>query len=94
MGSSAMGASMLKKKLEAAELGIRATNAAINSLPADADLIITHKDLTERARRAAPTKAHISISNFMDGAAYDRIVAELKAKASGSAAPTQGDRRL
>jgi PTS system mannitol-specific IIC component len=90
MGSSAMGASMLKKKLEAAGLGIRATNAAINSLPADADLIITHKDLTERARRAAPTKAHISISNFMDGAAYDRIVAELKAKASGAATPTQG----
>lgn len=87
MGSSAMGASMLKKKLEAAGLNIRATNAAINSLPADADLIVTHKDLTERARRAAPDKAHMSISNFMDGAAYDRLVADLKAKSTASSAP-------
>lgn len=82
MGSSAMGASMLRKKLDQAGLGaIKSSNVAINALPADVDVVITHKDLTERARRAAPNATHVSISNFLDGAAYDRIVAEIKAKA-------------
>lgn len=91
MGSSAMGASMLRKKLDQAGLGaIRSSNVAINALPADVDVVITHKDLTERARRAAPQATHISITNFLDGAAYDRIVAEIKAKAGSAAAPAAG----
>lgn len=91
MGSSAMGASMLRKKLDQAGLGaIRSSNVAINALPADVDVVITHKDLTERARRAAPQATHVSITNFLDGAAYDRIVAEIKAKAGSAAAPAAG----
>ncbi|SCM77287.1 fused mannitol-specific PTS enzymes: IIA components; IIB components; IIC components [uncultured Pleomorphomonas sp.] len=91
MGSSAMGASMLRKKLDQAGLGaIRSGNVAINALPADVDVVITHKDLTERARRAAPNATHVSITNFLDGAAYDRIVAEIKAKADSAAAPAAG----
>ncbi|PKR89434.1 PTS mannitol transporter subunit IICBA [Pleomorphomonas diazotrophica] len=91
MGSSAMGASMLRKKLDQAGLGaIRSGNVAINALPSDVDVVITHKDLTERARRAAPGATHVSISNFLDGAAYDRIVAEIKAKAGSAAAPAAG----
>jgi PTS system mannitol-specific IIC component len=90
MGSSAMGASMLRKKLDQAGLSaVRSSNAAINSLPADVDLVITHKDLTDRARRAAPGATHVSLTNFLDGAFYDRIVAEIKAKADGSAAPAK-----
>jgi len=88
MGSSAMGASMLRKKLDQAGLGaVRSGNVAINALPTDVDVVITHKDLTERARRAAPNATHVSITNFLDGAAYDRIVAEIKAKAGSAAAP-------
>ncbi|MCM5558108.1 PTS mannitol transporter subunit IICBA [Pleomorphomonas sp. JP5] len=91
MGSSAMGASMLRKKLDQAGLGaVRSSNVAINALPGDVDVVITHKDLTERARRAAPQATHISITNFLDGAAYDRIVAEIKAKAGSAAAPAAG----
>ncbi|MBS1183593.1 MAG: mannitol transporter subunit, partial [Proteobacteria bacterium] len=91
MGSSAMGASMLRKKLDQAGLGaIRSSNVAINALPADVDVVITHKDLTERARRAAPNATHVSITNFLDGSAYDRIVAEVKAKAGSAAAPAAG----
>lgn len=91
MGSSAMGASMLRKKLDQAGLGaIKSSNLAINALPSDVDVVITHKDLTERARRAAPNATHVSISNFLDGAAYDRIVAEIKSKAGSAAAPAAG----
>ena len=51
MGSSAMGAGLLRKKVDAAGLDITVTNYAINNLPADSQIVITHKDLTDRARK-------------------------------------------
>lgn len=52
MGSSAMGAGVLRKKVQDAGLSqISVTNSAINNLPPDVDLVITHRDLTERAMR-------------------------------------------
>ena len=49
MGSSAMGAGVLRKKVQDAGLSnISVTNSAINNLPPDVDLVITHRDLTER----------------------------------------------
>ncbi|MCL9775367.1 PTS mannitol transporter subunit IICBA [Vibrio methylphosphonaticus] len=77
MGSSAMGASLLRKKVEAANLDISVTNLAINSLPQDADIVITHKDLTDRARKHAETAHHISLNNFLDSALYDGLVSDL-----------------
>ncbi|MBY6195664.1 PTS mannitol transporter subunit IICBA [Vibrio hangzhouensis] len=79
MGSSAMGASMLRKKVDAAGLDISVTNLAINSLPGDVDIVITHKDLTDRARTHAATAHHISLSNFLDGGLYDGLVLDLTA---------------
>ncbi|MDG3085936.1 PTS mannitol transporter subunit IICBA [Vibrio hannami] len=77
MGSSAMGASLLRKKVDAANLGIEVTNLAINNLPGDVDIVVTHQDLTDRARQHAGQAKHISLSNFLDNALYDNLVAEL-----------------
>jgi PTS system mannitol-specific IIC component len=44
MGSSAMGASILKNKVKKAGLSIDVTNSSINNIPMDADIVITHKD--------------------------------------------------
>lgn len=77
MGSSAMGASLLRKKIETAGLNISVTNLAINNLPIDSQIVVTHKDLTDRARTHAKNAMHISLSNFLDGALYDNLVAEL-----------------
>ncbi|WP_261816024.1 PTS mannitol transporter subunit IICBA [Vibrio gallicus] len=77
MGSSAMGASLLRKKVEAAGLNISVTNLAINALPQDVDIAITHKDLTDRARTVVPNAQHISLNNFLEGSVYDNLVAEL-----------------
>ncbi len=64
MGSSAMGAGVLRKKVQDAGLKhIAVTNCAINNLPEDVDLVITHRDLTERAMRHAPQAQHISLTN-------------------------------
>jgi len=85
MGSSAMGAGLLRKKVDAAGLNITVTNYAINNLPADSQVVITHKDLTDRARNTMPSAMHMSLSNFLDGAVYDKLVADLVEAQTGDA---------
>ncbi|WP_065679362.1 PTS mannitol transporter subunit IICBA [Vibrio atlanticus] len=100
MGSSAMGAGLLRKKVAAAGLDIEVTNYAINNLPADSQIVITHKDLTDRASNTVPGALHMSLSNFLDGSVYDQLVAELtnaqsgEAKVAPSAAPAREDNKL
>lgn len=78
MGSSAMGAGVLRKKIQDAGLKhISVTNCAINNLPEDVDLVITHRDLTERAMRHAPQAQHISLTNFLDSQLYNNLTARL-----------------
>ena len=76
MGSSAMGATVLRGKVKAAGLDIEVTNAAINDLK-DADIVITQNELTARARAKLPNAQHFSIDNFMDASFYDDLVAKL-----------------
>ena len=80
MGSSAMGAGVLRKKVQDAGLShISVTNSAINSLPPDVDLVITHRDLTERAMRQVPQAQHISLTNFLDSGLYTSLTERLVA---------------
>lgn len=78
MGSSAMGAASLRKKFKDAGLTeITVINTAINDIPSDADIVITHKSLTERAQVKAPSAEHISIENFLNSPEYDKLVKRL-----------------
>ncbi|MCL6456949.1 MAG: PTS mannitol transporter subunit IICBA [Gorillibacterium sp.] len=77
MGSSAMGASMLRKKFQQAGVSVTVINKAINEIPLDADIVITQKQLTDRARLRAPNAEHIAIDNFMKSPAYDELVTRL-----------------
>lgn len=86
MGSSAMGAGLLRKKVNEAKLNIDVTNSAINNLPDDVDIVITHKDLTERARKHAPQAQHISLTNFLDGQVYNDLITRIMAASSPEAA--------
>ncbi|WP_404455461.1 PTS mannitol transporter subunit IICB [Oceanobacillus kapialis] len=78
MGSSAMGASLLKNKFKKADIDIYVNNHAINEIPDDADIVITHKDLTDRAKAKIPTAEHISVENFLNSPKYDELVERLK----------------
>ncbi|WAB85083.1 PTS mannitol transporter subunit IICB [Microcella daejeonensis] len=81
MGSSAMGATVLRKKLKDAGVeGVTVTNKAIANLDADADLVITHQDLTPRAEQAAPGAVHVSVDNFMSSPTYDDVVQRVRAQ--------------
>ena len=78
MGSSAMGASILRKKVQNAGLDVTVINTAINNLPADADVVVTHRDLTDRAKAKLPNVTHISVENFLNSPRYDELINDLK----------------
>jgi PTS system mannitol-specific IIC component len=76
MGSSAMGATVLRKKLkDAGVTGVTVTNKAIANLDGKADLVITQKQLTDRAKKMEPNAIHVSVDNFMNSPAYDEVAA-------------------
>ena len=79
MGSSAMGATILKKL--ATEKGIEnitIVNSAISNLDDSADIIITQKSLTALAKEKMPNKIHLSINNFMDKNFYKEVLDKIK----------------
>jgi mannitol PTS system EIICBA or EIICB component len=79
MGSSAMGASVLRNKIKKAGFtDVDVKNVAIANLTDDVDLIVTHQDLTPRARTMSPSAQHVSVDNFMGAPQYDEIVEKLK----------------
>ncbi|QTQ08552.1 PTS mannitol transporter subunit IICB [Macrococcoides canis] len=78
MGSSAMGAGMMRNKFKKAGIDLDVTNTAINQLPKDVDLVITQKVLTDRAIKQAPDAIHISVDNFLNSPKYDELIKNLK----------------
>ncbi len=93
MGSSAMGASVLRKKIQGAGFtDVKVTNQAISNLTDDYGLVVTHQDLTDRARQKTPSATHVSVDNFMNAPQYDEIV-ELLGSVNGgngtAAAPVE-----
>ncbi len=55
MGSSAMGASVLRNKIKKAGIeDVTVVNKAIAALDGSADLVITQNQLTDRARKQTP----------------------------------------
>ncbi len=78
MGSSAMGETILKKKLKDAGLDIAVHHAPVSEIPADAKVVFTQESLAERARGVVPNAQIITVNNFLDSAAYDQYISALK----------------
>lgn len=77
MGSSAMGATTLTKKLNAAGMKVTVEHFALDDVPKDTQVIVTHKSLVERAETRCLNALIFPITNFMGGKEYDEIVAQL-----------------
>ncbi len=78
MGSSAMGASLLRDKVKKAGLNIPVTNKAISNLTDEPNtLIVTQEELAARAAQRTPRAVHVSVDNFLTSPKYDEIVAQL-----------------
>ncbi|ERK56462.1 putative EIICB-Mtl [Gemella bergeri ATCC 700627] len=79
MGSSAMGASILRNKVKKAGLDYEVTNVAIRNLTQeDGLLIVTQNELTPRAKEMNAKALHISVDNFLSSPKYDEILENLK----------------
>ena len=92
MGSSAMGASVLRKKIQAAgHPEVTVVNKSIASLADDYDVVVTHQDLTARAKQRTPSAVHFSVDNFMGSPRYDEIVELIDQSyaGGGAAAPAE-----
>jgi len=81
MGSSAMGASVLRNKLKKAGIeDVNVTNQAIANLDGTADVVITQQQLTERATSKSPNSIHVSVDNFMNSPKYEEVVEMVRAQ--------------
>lgn len=95
MGSSAMGASVLRKKVQGAGFSdVKVTNQSIANLTDTYGLVVTHQDLTARARQRTPSAVHVSVENFMNAPQYDEIVELLgKVNSGNGAAPAAAEQQ-
>ena len=83
MGSSAMGATVLKKKLAAAGLqGIEVIHTPVSSIPKDVQIVVTHQELGERAAHSNPNAELVLITNFLAAPEYEILVEDLKRRAA------------
>jgi PTS system mannitol-specific IIC component len=86
MGSSAMGASVLRKKIQAAGYpDVKVVNRAIAALDDSYDVVVSHKDLMARATASTPSAVHVSVDNFIGAPQYDDVV-EMVKQANGDPA--------
>lgn len=89
MGSSAMGASILREKVKKAGLDIPVTNKAISNLTDTPNtLIVTQEELAERVAQKTPSAIHVSVDNFLVTPKYDEIVTRLSGASEAPAEET------
>ncbi|MGE5543155.1 MAG: PTS lactose transporter subunit IIB [Bacillota bacterium] len=80
MGSSALGVSQLRSKLNKAGLShVEVTHLPVHRLPADAQVVVVHSGLAARARQAAPGAAVVAFKNFLMMPEVDDLIARIKA---------------
>ena len=77
MGSSAMGAARFKARIKDLDLGIDVEASPVDNVPADAQIIVTHESLAQRAEDKYDDKEIIEIKNFLKDdnieALYNRL---------------------
>lgn len=77
MGSSAMGATKFRKRIQDKRPDIVVTNTSVDNIPADCDIAVVQTILAERAKKSAPSATIITIGNFLSDpnldALYDRL---------------------
>lgn len=77
MGSSAMGASILRKRLREAGYDMPVDHLPVNQLPGDAEVVFTQGSLATRAQQVAPGAKIYIVENFLDKATYEQLVNDL-----------------
>jgi len=76
MGSSVMLASQLRKQLKPQNIAVEHT--PVNTIPADADVVLCHAGLASRARAGAPDKVLIPFQVFIGDPAVTKLISTIK----------------
>jgi mannitol-specific phosphotransferase system IIBC component len=76
MGSSVMLASTVRKQLKGTPISVEHT--PVDHIPDDADVVICHRGLADRARSVAPGRVVVPFQLFIGDPAVTKVVAALK----------------
>ena len=76
MGSSVMLASTLKGQLKKTDITVEHT--PVNSIPDDADVVVVHEGLADRARGIVPGKPIVAFKVFLGDPAVTKVVNAVK----------------
>lgn len=76
MGSSVMLAGQLRKALKKQPVEVKHT--PVDSIPADADVVVCHSGLAARARRGAPDAVVVPFEVFIGDPAVDGVIKAIK----------------
>ena len=77
LGSSAMGAGAFRKKLKEQGIDITVKHYAIERVPEEAQIVVTHENLLERAKIAMPDKRIVTIKNFLGDPNINLLIEEI-----------------
>ena len=71
MGSSVLLANQLKKRLKKDDVTVE--HSPVDAIPADADVVLTHSQLADRARRLAAGKPVVPFNLFIGDPAVEGV---------------------
>ncbi len=83
MGSSVVGAAVMRRKLEEARLNVPVEHSALSDLPANAQIAICQRSLAERVRQIAPRARVYAVDDYINAPAYDEVVRTIAAVVNG-----------
>lgn len=89
MGSSAMGATKFRNRVKNFASNITVINSSVDTIPSDADIVVSHKKLEERARKNSPQANHVFIENFLQDSKLDKLYSILESRAGGKVEPQE-----
>ena len=76
MGSSVMVASQMRQRLKKYDVAV--DYLAVNSIPADTQVVVTHASLAQRAQGMAPGAVVVPFQIFMGDPAFDRVESAIR----------------
>ncbi|MEY8337653.1 PTS mannitol transporter subunit IICBA [Lachnospiraceae bacterium 62-35] len=78
MGSSAMGATKFRKRIQNIRPDIHVSNTSVDNIPSDCDIAVVQTTLVERAKKSAPQAAILTINNFLSDPGLDVLYEKLR----------------
>jgi PTS system mannitol-specific IIC component len=74
MGSSVIGESILRRKLQEAGVEVDVKHSAVHEIQPSAEVVISHHSLTDRVRQVAPQATLYAVDDFINSPVYDELI--------------------